>query len=294
MRSRDLSGLVPHLLSSVFYLFWAFSTLKKFWLWQFFSFFFPPPSATSVLRQSAANNQHILTGIIALCALLPASLWKPILEWIRQIHTCFLSPHPHPATRVHFGLLRHNCRSVCPIFFSCFSSFFLCTKSNRILQRAFGQSSPPPRKKGYKSLFYFCWKVEEPHKRLHVVRPEELNSRPEPCRRRTEGNGTERAKGHWVLNHNIMFNFSLNFACEKYAAVGLFYAQFTSDWTARLRKSWAQWLGSLWNVQRKPVIPLMQHVEGRLQLFNTSLCNTQMTADDKCVGKKRHKTCNVL
>lgn len=86
MRWRDLSGLVPHLWC-VFHLlpeatFELFPPLKKFWLWQFFSFFFFPPTATSVLRRSAANNQHILTGIIALCALLPAS--QPLEAYFRM------------------------------------------------------------------------------------------------------------------------------------------------------------------------------------------------------------------
>lgn len=122
MRSGELSGLVPCLLSPPWSYFQAFSTLKKFRLSQGFFFFlvFFPPSATSVLRQSAANNQHILNGIIALCALLPASRWKPILEWIRQIHTCFLSPHPHPATQVQFGLLWGTIASLSAFFFFCF------------------------------------------------------------------------------------------------------------------------------------------------------------------------------
>lgn len=85
-----------------------------------------------------------------------------------------------------------------------------------------------------------------------------------------------------------MFNFSLNFACEKHAAVGIFYAQFTSDWTVWQRKSGEQRLESLWSIQRKAVIPLIQHVEGRLKRLSTLLCNTP-TADDKCI-EKRYKT----
>lgn len=126
MRSGDLSGLVPRLLSLCFIS--SLKLLSSFFhpekvpaLAGFFFFLvFFPPSATSVLRQSAANNQHILNGIIALCALLPASRWKPILEWIRQIHTCFLSPHPHPATQVQFGLLWGTIASLSAFFFFCF------------------------------------------------------------------------------------------------------------------------------------------------------------------------------
>lgn len=181
MRSGDLSGLVPRLLSLCFIS--SLKLLSSFFhpekvpvLAGFFFFFlvFFPPSATSVLRQSAANNQHILNGIIALCALLPASRWKPILEWIRQIHTCFLSPHPHPATQVQFGLLWGTIASLSAFFFFCFFLLliffsFLSTKwrigfSSAVLAKA-------DRKKRHKSLFYFCWEVEEPHTRLHVVRP---------------------------------------------------------------------------------------------------------------------------
>lgn len=182
MRSRDLSGRVPRLLSPFFIssleiLLSFFHHEKLLALAVFLSLFFFPPSATSVLRQSAANDQHILTGIIALCALLPASRWKPILEWIRQIHTCFLSPRPHPATQVQFGLLRHNCESVCPFFFLLLF-FYFSAQNGRFASVDLAKAD---QKKGHKSLFYFCWKVEKPHKRLHVVRPEELNSRPEPC-----------------------------------------------------------------------------------------------------------------
>lgn len=98
------------------------------------------------------------------------------------------------------------------------------------------------QKKDTNPSFTSAEKWRNPHKRLHLVRPEELNSRPEHCRRGTEGNGTERAKGHSVLNHNIMFNFSLKFACEKYAAVGIFYAQLTSGWTVlRVKAGAATW-----------------------------------------------------
>lgn len=248
MRSGELSGLVPRLLSPPWSYFQAFSTLKKFRLSQgffFFSRFFSTLRHKCAQAECSEQSTHPEWYNSSLCS--PPG--QPLEAYFRMnpadTHLFFkptpTSSDPGPV----WFTLRHNCESVCLLlllFFFVVDFFFsfLSTKwrigfSSAVLAKA-------DRKKRHKSLFYFCWEVEEPHTRLHVVRPEELNSRPEHCRRGTEGNGTERAKGHSVLNHNIMFNFSLKVACEKYAAVGILYAQFTSDWTVwRVKARAATW-----------------------------------------------------
>ena len=69
--------------SFVFYLFlnstFAFSSLKKFQ---------PHHFPWALCRQSTLNNQHILTGIMALCSPRPHR-WKPTSLWVRHIHTVF-------------------------------------------------------------------------------------------------------------------------------------------------------------------------------------------------------------
>lgn len=69
--------------SFVFYLFlnstFAFSSLKKFQ---------PHHFPWALCRQSTLNNQHILTGIMALCSP-PPHRWKPSSQWVRHIHTVF-------------------------------------------------------------------------------------------------------------------------------------------------------------------------------------------------------------